>query len=73
MGNLCQACMAELKLSTSPIPLCKTCYDELLALPIDQRMARIADLRKNELLSEFLDRFIDALEASAQRNSFRGN
>lgn len=73
MGTLCQACLSELGISTSPIPLCEGCYKELLSLPLEQRMARIAAMRQNSILAEFVDRLSDALDDSARVRSYRGN
>lgn len=73
MGNLCQACLSELGISTSPIPLCEGCYKELLSLSVEQRMVRIAALRQNAILAEFVDRLAEALDDATRLRSYRGN
>jgi len=73
LSHLCQSCLCELAPSASPIPLCQSCLDGLLALPADKRMERIADLRRNEMLTELVNHLIDLVEASRESTQYRRN
>lgn len=53
MDGLCQACLCSI--GPSRIPLCLTCYDKFLALPVETRLTRIAEMNRNDQLSRIAD------------------
>lgn len=71
LHELCQSCLCEI--GPGKIPLCAGCYDRLLELPIEERMARIADLRKNEMLGELVDNLVELIEMSKRGRHHRFN
>ena len=71
LNEHCQSCLCEIR--PGKLPLCEGCYDELLALPQEVRMARIAELRKNEMLGDLVDNLIELIEMSKRYTPYRMN
>lgn len=56
----CQACLS--RIGPNPIPLCHSCFLSLMEVPINDRISRIAELRRLGLLQSLLDRLTELLD-----------
>lgn len=51
----CPGCLSNIGLSSrDDIPMCQPCYMQLLTLPINERMIRIAEFRRLGLMEDLV-------------------
>lgn len=75
-GQLCQGCLDVIR--DGPIPLCNSCFEDLQSLGTSERLARIAEMIRNQQLrrlasgiSEMANELTDLISLSRQMNSRR--